>query len=294
MNTRITIKIVSNLGTISTYDLINKAFEQFKFVVEKYSRFDNKSELGQLNSNSGVNFKVSDELFSLIQKILEIAKLSKGVFDPTIIDLLEAYGFDKKKDFSILNNEKGLKEKLSKLLKERPNWTEIRLNNTKKTIFLQPKQKLDLGSIGKGYAIDLAAKTLNPAKNYIINAGGDIYAKGKNEKNKYWEIGLSIPKDKTKIFKIVTLKNESLACSGSWASKIKYFHHLLNPKTAKPMQQIDQSFVRSKLSCDADGLASMLYLTGHDGLDILEKQKIGGLILKEDKFYLNIFFDRKL
>lgn len=289
MNTDITIKVISELGTIETYDLINKTFLQFDLVVNKFSRFDENSELSILNNSWGKKTKVSPELFSLINTAVELAKLSNGLFDPTIHDLLETYGYDKMKNFD--KNPDKINKEVRLLLKNRQSYESIKLDAERLTIQLMPKQKIDLGNIGKGYAIDLAANILSQKiDNFFINAGGDIFAKGKNEQNQKWSVGLSIPENINSVFGTILLDNNSLACSGSWAIKYKDFHHLLNPKTGKPMKDISQSFVIHKSAMMADGLATLLFLTGTKGLAILEEQKIGGLIIKDNQAISNKYF----
>ncbi len=177
------------------------------------------------------------------------------------------------------------------LLKNRADYKDVKLNKAESSIQLASKQKIDLGNIGKGYAIDLATKTLSKKlTSFYINAGGDVYASGLNESSSPWNIGLSIPEKATSIFGSIKLENMSLAGSGSWAIKYKDFHHLLNPKTGKPVKDISQSFVIHKSAMMADGLATLLFLTGKNGLAILETQKIGGLIIKDNQAISNKYF----
>lgn len=289
MNTLVAIKLNSGLGTIKSNDLIEEAFSKFDYVVKKYSRFDPNSNLSKLNNQSGKTVHISKELFFLIKTALTLAKLSDGLFDPTIVDLLEIYGYTSK---YFRHEVKDLTAEIKNILNNRPKWQDIELDEHKSTIKLKPTQRIDLGNIGKGYAIDLATKVLLPSENFLINAGGDIYAHGKNEKGRIWDVGLCLSSDTKKIFGKIKLKNSSLACSGSAAIKLKNFHHLLNPKTGRPMQGIDQSFVLHQSAMLADGYATMLFLTGKRGLDILEKQKIGGLILKGRKVITNKYFQK--
>ena len=104
MNTVLTIKIVANDKEIEIVNnCIQNSFKIFDYVVERFSRFIDSSELNFLNKNQGRWTKVSEELFYLVKYSLNLAKLTNGYFDPTIIDLLEMYGYDKNYDFSKLD-----------------------------------------------------------------------------------------------------------------------------------------------------------------------------------------------
>jgi len=137
MNTTLSIKIVANEKEIDTANnCIQNSFKIFDYVVERFSRFIDNSELNFLNKNQGKWTKVSEELFYLVSYSLNLAKLTNGYFDPTIIDLLEMYGYDKNYDFSKLDDP-NLNEKVSKYLKNRPKFTEIRLNEKEQKFLLK-------------------------------------------------------------------------------------------------------------------------------------------------------------
>lgn len=275
MNTLIRIRVISEAGTIETLKAISKAFSQFDRVVRLYTRFNDTSQLAMLNAQSGKTVEVSSELFNLVEKMLEISRLTEGAYDPTIIDLLEFYGFGKTSDYSRLDNPELMKE-LNALIKARPSFKEIELNRNRHSIKLVKGQRLDLGSIGKGFAIDLAAKTLAKFPSFIINAGGDIRAKGRNIENKYWRLGLMktpLPNKQIQSDTFIgytTVKNASLAGSGGWARKVKFFHHLIQPSSGLPMNEISQTYVSHKNATDADAWSTALFVSGSGALKILE------------------------
>lgn len=291
MNTVITITVLSNLGTIPTREKIQNAFEKFDYVVKKYSRFDETSELNRINREAVKTTSVDQETFDLLKKVLDLALFSDGLYDPTIIDLLEAYGYSAKKDFSKLDNEQKTSSEVKSLLKSRPSFKAIKLDAKDMTVTFAPKQRIDFGSIGKGYAVELAANVLKKDfSNFLINAGGDVYAQGMNQEDKNWSVGLSMPENKDEIFGTINLQNAALCCSGSWAIKFKNFHHLINPKSGKPQDIVDLAFVYNQSPTSADVYATMLYLMGSEGVEKLEKEKIGALVLKKEQIFKNKYF----
>jgi thiamine biosynthesis lipoprotein len=286
MNTIIRIQVVSCKGTVFTREKMASAFDQFEHVVKHFSRFSKDSELSQLNQSSGKAVPVSPELFGLISKALEIAKLTDYAYDPTVIDLLEAYGYDACQDFSRLNDPK-LYLEIAKLTAGRPKCSDIELDYKNHTIKLQPGQRLDLGSIGKGYAIDLAYNILdgNGFEGFLINAGGDLRAFGHNNSGLPWKILLyrsQLPNhalDEQMFMGSLPLENRSIAGSGGWARRIGAFHHLLSPKDGLPINSISQTYVLGPSASVSDAWATALFVTGTKALPLIETAGLAGMII---------------
>ena len=287
MNTIIRITLFSDKSTVHTQEKIQKAFRCFDQVVKKYTRFSPKSELSTLNNSGGKVARVSKELFELIEYMLKLAKMSDGSYDPTIIDLLETYGYDQNSNFEGLDDPK-LYDRIQELIKIRPHFSNIVLNKENLTIELARRQRLDLGSVGKGYAIDLAYEELTEFPAFMINAGGDIRVKGPKPEGRKWEIGLQRTQAPNKgivseeLIGKVQMNHGSLCGSGGWARKVKFFHHLLNPKTGMPINSISQTFTHATTAMEADAWATILFTLGTDGLKLLEEQGISGMVVENN------------
>ena len=298
MNTIIRIQIVSSQGTIFTKEKLYKAFDYFKYVVDKFSRFKKDSELSMLNAGKIKDGIVSKELFDLVDLALKTSKETDYVYDPTIIDLLELYGYDDKSSFSGLSNEK-LSDEVIKMCKNRPSVKDIEINKKLNQIKLKKHQKIDLGSVGKGYAVDLAFDFLRKFdfNGILINAGGDIRSFGVNAHGLPWVIALyraELPNSEISQYKgvdrnswgNVVLENESISGSGGWARKVGVFHHLLNPKTGFPINEVSQSYVIAKTSTESDLYSTVLFLLGSKGLSLISKKGLKGFVVD---FKGNIF-----
>lgn len=283
MNTRINIQVYSDIGTIKTQEKLQDAFRCFETVVKNYTRFDSKSELSKLNNSGGKPFKVSKELFDLISYMTELSRFTEGVYDPTIIDLLEAYGYKPNADFQELEDPY-LYNIIQNLARQRPSPNEIKLDHKKLEITLAPKQRIDLGSIGKGYAIDLAYEALSDINAYIINAGGDIRVKGPKPDGSPFIISLyfaQLPNKKLHRENSIgnlELKEGSVCSSGGWARKVRFFHHLINPKTGFPVNQVSQSYVIAPTAVVADAWSTVLFIMGKKGLKILP-EGVKGIVI---------------
>jgi len=283
MNTTINIQVLSDKGTVYTREIINKAYEQFAYVVKNFTRFQPDSQLSKFNANS--KNPISSELFFLVEYALKLAHKTNGKYDPTILDVLEAYGFDDKKQFNKLSDKK-LFSKIKNIIAKRGSYKDIQIDQKNLTIKLLPNQRIDLGSIGKGYAIKLAQQVLGEIfDNFLIEAGGDVYAKGKNEHSKPWKAALvtntNAQNQSTEILGYVNLTNQSLCSSGSWSNKYRFFHHLINTSSGLPENSTKQVFVLGNNPMDTDAWSTALYLTGVQGLNLIKHEDLEALIIDQ-------------
>jgi thiamine biosynthesis lipoprotein len=289
MSTGIEVKFYTDRPKVDADSLLIEVENEFYRIAATYTRFSESSELSSLNKKSGEKAQVSAELFALIEELLEFAEFSEGKFDPTVIDLLELHGYDKSFSKDRIDYVQSLGVTVEPLLANRPKWSEIELDETTQTVKLQLSQRLDLGSIGKGYALDRAAEILLAAgiEDYLIEAGGDVISAGMNlEENRNWVVALTLPAGvgTTNLAMEIELspQGEAVASSGSWARATKSFHHLLDPDTGKPKTGIIQTAVRAETATIADGLATVLFLKGQDYIDkIYAEYAAKGLVVTD-------------
>lgn len=286
MNTSIHIQIYSNQGTIETQQMLEAAFDAFDYVVRKYTRFNSNSELSKLNDRRGNITKVDEEFFELIKKVIDISDKTSGAYDPTIIDLLELYGYKSKADYSELDDP-GLLKKIKTRIKTRPSYKQVELNQEDKTIKLHPDQRIDLGSIGKGFAIDLASRALERADAFMINAGGDIRTYGEKPDGTDWQVGLyqsPLPNSaqENKLIGRTTLKNKALTASGGWVRRHRFFHHLISPTSGLPINNVGQTFVCADDATTADAWSTALFTMGEPGLELIKEEGLDAILIKGD------------
>lgn len=271
LGTLIEVKIPKKSSKI--FSLI---FDEFKRIEGKYSRFNDNSYLSKMNLNLKRWQKADEETIYLIKKAEEIKKLTDGNFDITLLDTLERLGYDK---------EYTLKEKKPNLF--------AGLLQSKEPIKIMDddiylKKKIEFGGIGKGYAIDRASEIIesNGVKDYYINAGGDIFARHKDE-NKKWVILLEHPDFTDRAIGKVEINNMAIASSSSNRRRWGKNHHLINAKTRKPISEIKSIFVIAKNALLADSYATALFTSGFGkGIELSKKLDIDTLIISEkNKMY---------
>ena len=204
----------------------------FLLVNTSTSTYISTSDISKINS--GDASVIVDEIFSeVFKKSKRIYKETDGYFDPTVGNLVNAYGFGPK------NERKNLSEDEIKEQMKFVGLDKISLINGK-ILKEDPKVYLDFNSIAKGFGIDIVARFFDKKKidNYLIEIGGEIRAKGVKKKDKPWLIKLVNPvkSDFNEGFKTINLSNKSMATSGNYR---KYrildngekYVHTINPKT---------------------------------------------------------------
>lgn len=211
-----------------------RSAEHFFHEVEaRFSRFRADSELGQLNRTPGEAVRVSPDLADLIELALAAARASDGVFDPTVIDALEAAGYDR--SIELIRN--GGTHSLRRVAPYPGRWKQVVVDTTGSMVRLPLGVRLDLGGIGKGWAADRAGTMLQPLGAGLVSAGGDIRAWGDQpdaQPGQGWLVALDHPEQPGKDVVWLWVRDGALATSSVTARRWTGGHHLINPRTARP------------------------------------------------------------
>jgi len=276
MDTVVSFKVVTTKSSIEVNNSMNMAFQAFRKVEDICSRFNQESEVMQLLNHVGVPVVVSDILFEAIRFAYEVAKLTKGVFDPTVGFTLESYGFNR----HYLTREK-IESNLEPITPI--SYKDIVLNNENKTVLLKKPLIIDLGAVAKGFAIDLAARALNQFEGYLIDAGGDIYAGGLNEEDELWSIGIRNPLNTDDMIHVLKVSNMAVCTSGNYERVgpiDENKQHLINPSTKKSANDSISSTVLAPFAMMADAFSTAAFIFGkEDGIKLLEDHDINGMII---------------
>ncbi len=213
----------------------------------KYSRFKANSEVSQLIKSSSP-IRVSQDLYQMLKLGLKLNKLTHGHFDLNINKLISGLGYDSNYSFE---------ENSTQINSPRGSY-QLKSGNIHKEGGVQ----IDLGSLGKGYLVDILANWLkqNSHKHFLIEGGGDIYVTTKADGTP-WKIALEHPLNPDQAIGEILLKERSIASSTSNKRKFKGFHHLINPKKKKPVKEVLSISVISPSAFHSDALATALFVT---------------------------------
>jgi thiamine biosynthesis lipoprotein len=250
--------------TFSKIRLMTKQFE------DNYSRFKEGSYIVALNNNRELD-NFPEELYEILKYAEEMRQVSHGYFDITIGTVLENYGYDK--DYSFTTKKK-LTSYNHFLVVE------------KEKITIDENVKIDLGGIGKGWLIEKIRQFLlnEKIKYFSINGGGDIFASSNIEEP--LEFFLENPFNSQEAIGKIYIKDKGIACSSfnrrKWidSNTGQNIHHLIDPKTAKPINDIAAVFTYSENALIADIMSTLIYVTPLElSLNIAKKYNTEYLII---------------
>ncbi len=258
------------------YINIEEAASEIKRIERMISSWDAESETTLINKNAGISpVKVSDELFKLIERSIQISEITNGAFDISYGPLNELWRFDGSMQY--LPTPEEIRSCVEKI-----GFTKIDLNIQERTVFLRQKgMKLNFGGIGKGYAVD-RAKELLVSKRVIagmINASGDVTTWGTKASGEKWLIGIENPGWKKNIFSWIPIVESSVSITSNFQKYVtvngKRYSHIIDPKTGYPVSGIDKVTVMAKTSELCDALATAVVILGkEEGLALINQ--LGG------------------
>ena len=262
----------------------------FATVEATLSRFRPESELSRLNQNSGAPFTASPLLFQVVGEALEAARVTDGLFDPTLLRALEAAGYDRSFD----ELREGSVEPGPVLpATARGQWREVTLDPGRRTIMLPEGCGLDLGGIAKGWTVDQAVRLLagRGFRHFAVDAGGDLYAAGRQADGSPWLVGVEDPRAPERDLVLLQIKDCAVAtssiCRRRWMRHGRAYHHLIDPRTGTPAQRgVLAATVLASTVARAEVLAkAVLFLGPHEGLCFLEQQPDAVGLLVPDSPY---------
>jgi FAD:protein FMN transferase len=248
--------------------IIREAAKEVHRLDEILSNFDPDSPLSRFNQQAG---KGKTSLPPELHEILAIARqfsiMTSGDFDVTVGPLMELW-----RDSSSLGRLPD-RDTLSKML-GRVGYEKLKLYDHRQAELLQPGMKIDLGGIGKGYAVDLVANRVKAAgvNAALINFGGSsIYALGTPPGEQAWEIGLQGTHGRLR--GVVYLRDMALSTSGSmgkfWTVGGKRYGHLIDPKSGMPVTEPRMATIVAASATSAEALTKPLALRGKNALQIV-------------------------
>ena len=221
----------------SSKDLHEGIRGKMKEVDNSLSPFNKSSVISAINENrdNSTNAMFAD-VFTLAQSVSE---KTDGAFDITVAPLVNAWGFGFKNGIKV---EANTVDSLKRFI----GYNKVSLENGR-IIKQHPETMLDCSAIAKGYGCDAVARFLeeNGVKDYLVEIGGEIVARGKNTKGSDWTIGINKPVDDASgqshgLFGVLKASGKSIATSGNYRNyreeNGKKISHTIDPISGYPVQ----------------------------------------------------------
>ncbi len=224
---------------------IQAAFSECERIEKQFSRFIKTSELSELNQRIDEPTKVSEECFLLLEFAEQIKQATRGAFDISVHSVLAGWGYDA--EYSLQEKSKG---EIGPIVLDRAN------------LSVTLSAPIDFGGIGKGYALDRMLPFFEGFSNILLDAGGDLYARGTDENNKAWKILFEHPSDTNKAIGHVQTAQMFFAASSPSRRTWRNRHHLVHPLNKAPADDMSMTYIQAPKGIIADALATALFVLG--------------------------------
>ena len=269
------------------------AFAQVEFLFatneQALSRFLLNSELSQLNARSGEWVVVSDLLWREVTLAIEMAAVTNGRFDPTLLNALAQAGYGQSFKTLVNGGGNGSWSESTLLLDQ---WAAIKFDETRQAVKLPAGVHLDLGGIAKGDTAQQAVALLQRTGPCLVDAGGDLVAGAAPFDAPGWPVAISAPWTDSEIERedlaTIWLAEGALATSGvdyrSWDQDGRVMHHLIDSLTGSPAQTDGLTVtVLAREAAIAEAWATAALVAGSVvGMDALLDQDMAGLMITQD------------
>lgn len=271
---------------------------------QTFSRFRSDSELSQLNASTGQWFKVSEDLWTVVDMAVRTARTHEGLITPTVLDALMSAGYDQSfdqmgqvtKPVRAVNRVGGISA-LDAL-------AGIECDAQARTVFLPKGVRLDLGGFVKGWCADEVVQRLaislpqnTPA---LMDAGGDIAISGAMADGGAWPIGIADPFDAEHDLAQVMVKRCGVATSGrdyrKWTQDGMARHHIIDPRAGNSAQtDVLSASVIATTAQQAELASKMLLILGAQaGMAWINAQNDYGVcvVLDDGEIRMNAQFEQ--
>src|ERR1700686_844021 len=241
-------------------DAIEKAFQEIVRLDDLLSDYKPDSALSTLNRSAHFHAeKVPSDLYQVIDQAVQFSRLSDGKFDISIAPLVNLWK-------AALRGEGMPSPAQQEKVRSCVGYEKIELTPPDQISFHSSCLQLDLGAIGKGYAVDRAAEVLHSLgiRDALVNAGGStVFAMGSPPDQAAWLVHLRDPSNK--IDPRVMLKDGSVSTSEQTAPSLLVGDsagHIIDPDTGMPLRTAFAVSAVSRTATESDALSTTLLLLG--------------------------------
>jgi thiamine biosynthesis lipoprotein len=241
-------------------DAIEKAFQEIVRLDNLLSNYKPDSALSNLNRSAHFHTeKVPSDLYRVIDQAVQFSRLSDGKFDISIAPLVNLWK-------AALRGEGTPSRAEQEEVRSCVGYEKIELTPPDRISFRSPCLQLDLGAIGKGYAVDRAAEVLRSLgiRDALVIAGGStIFAMGSPPDQTGWLVHLRDPSNN--LDPQVMLKDGSVSTSEQTAPSLlgnDSAGHIIDPDTGMPLKTVFTVSAVSRTASASDALSTTLLLLG--------------------------------
>jgi thiamine biosynthesis lipoprotein len=261
-----TFELLLPFGTPAASAIASTVFEQIDHLEQQLTVYRETSEVSRLNRLAGqISVPVEPRLFELLALAEEISRETDGAFDVTAGALIKAWGF-----FRGPRRVPSTEELGSALARVgmRHVWLDAQHSNVR---YHRPGLEINLGSIGKGYALDRVAESLRNQWNLrsaLLHGGhSSVYAMGSESDDRAgWAVGIQHPWNPARRWALVCLGDRAMATSAATFQHLEHdgrkLGHVLDPRTGWPAEGMASATALAPSAAKADALATAFFILG--------------------------------
>lgn len=233
-------------------------------IERKFSRYRTDSAVHRINESAGAETVVDEESANLLDFAATLTRLSEGAFDITSGVLRKVWKFD--------GGDHVPSQAQIEALLESVGWHRIEWRRP--VIKLQAGMQIDLGGIGKEYAVDAAAGLAEksaPGLSCLINFGGDVAVRSARQDGRPWRIGIESSARIGAAERVVQLSRGALATSGDSRRFVfrdgHRYSHILDARTGWPVPNAPHSITVAADTCTQAGTLTTLAMLQGDNAE---------------------------
>jgi thiamine biosynthesis lipoprotein len=251
-------------------DAIDAVMAELRRIDDLMSHYKPESELSAINQHANERpVPVDKELFDLIKLSTHYSQITEGAFDITYASVGYLYDYRRR----IHPSEEQIKQALPAV-----NWRNMLLDEQHHTVrFEHPGMRIDLGGIGKGYAVDRGIEILKARgiERALVTAGGDSRIIG-DRNGRPWLVAIRHPDNPNKVVTRIPLSDSAMSTSGDYE---RYFdedgvryHHIIDPHTGHSASKVRSATILAPTATQTDGMSKTAFVLGAEkALEIINK-----------------------
>jgi thiamine biosynthesis lipoprotein len=250
------------------------AFDEFDRLDRLMSVWKPESDIERLNAAAGDHpVAVSGDVLDVLRTARQVSEWTGGKFDVTFGALSGLWKFDHDQDNRI-PDPREVRAKLPLV-----DYRALQIDEKARTAFLMRKgMRVNLGGIGKGYAVDRAVAILRGRglRDFIVQAGGDMYVSGRRG-DRPWRLAIRDPRGPAdRAFAALDLTDGTFSTSGDYERFFMHegrrYHHIIDPAIGEPARASRSVTIVSARAILADALAKGVFiLGGRKGMELIER-----------------------
>jgi FAD:protein FMN transferase len=269
MGTRCYVELWSE-DPVKGNDAIDAVMAELRRIDNLMSHYKPESQLSQINEYANERaVQVDKELFDLIKLSTHYSQITEGAFDITYASVGYLYDYP----HHVHPTEEQIRETLPAV-----NWHNMLLDEEHHTVrFEHPGMRIDLGGIGKGYAVDRGIDILKGRgiERALVTAGGDSRIIG-DRMGRPWLVAVRHPDNPNKVVTRIPLANSAVSTSGDYErffdeGGVRY-HHIIDPRTGHSASKVRSATILAPTATQTDGMSKTAFVLGPEkALEIINR-----------------------